>query len=101
MRWCVPLPMIDPASMLALAPVIDEAGYDVITVPDSAFYPETVSAKYPYTPDGSRFWAPDTPFVEPLVAVAAMAAVTSRVRFVTNVLKTPLREAWPSIKDYI
>lgn len=92
LRWCVPLALLEPAAMLAIAPVIDDLGYDQITVPDSAFFAEQVSADYPYTPDGKRFWAPDTPFVEPLMAIAAMSAITTRVRFVTNVLKTPLRE---------
>jgi probable F420-dependent oxidoreductase len=55
------------------------------------FFPKDVSAKYPYTPDGERFWAPETPFVDPFVAIPAMAAVTERIRFYTNVVKLPLR----------
>jgi probable F420-dependent oxidoreductase len=78
--------------MLALAPVAEAAGFDLIAVPDSVFFPEHVSANYPYSPDGQRFWPPDTPFVEPFIAMAAMAAITSRIRFVTNVVKLPLRE---------
>lgn len=78
--------------LMALAPVAEAAGFHCIAVPDSVFFPETVSADYPYSADGSRFWAPDTPFVEPFVAMAAMAAITTRIRFVTNVLKTPLRD---------
>jgi len=78
--------------LMALAPVAEAAGFHFIAVPDSAFYPETVSADYPYSADGSRFWAADTPFVEPFVAIAAMAGVTSRIRFVTNVVKLPLRD---------
>jgi probable F420-dependent oxidoreductase len=78
--------------LLALAPVAEEAGFDSIAVPDSVFYPEHVSADYPYSADGRRFWAPETPFVEPFVAMAAMAAITTRIRFVTNVVKLPLRD---------
>jgi probable F420-dependent oxidoreductase len=78
--------------VLALAPVAEAAGFHLIAVPDSVFYPETVSADYPYSADGGRFWAADTPFVEPFVAMAAMAALTSRIRFVTNVVKLPLRD---------
>jgi len=83
--------MFSPDHLLALAPVAEAAGFDSVAVPDSVFYPAEVSADYPYSPDGSRFWAPDTPFTDPLVAVAAMAAVTGRLRFVTNVVKAPLR----------
>jgi probable F420-dependent oxidoreductase len=70
----------------------EEAGFDTITVPDSVFFPEQVSASYPYSGDGSRFWAGDTPFVDPFVAISAMAAVTSRIRFLTNVVKLPIRD---------
>ena len=48
---------------------------------------ETQAADYPYTPDGSRIWSPETPWVDPLIAAAAMAAVTTKLRFYTNVLK--------------
>jgi probable F420-dependent oxidoreductase len=92
MRFCVPFPMFPADHVMALAGVAEQAGFDLVAVPDSVFYPEHVSADYPYSADGSRFWAPDTPFVEPFVAIAAMAALTTRIRFVTNVLKTPLRD---------
>jgi probable F420-dependent oxidoreductase len=92
MKFCVPFPMFPADHVLALAGVAEQAGFDLVAVPDSVFYPEHVSADYPYSADGSRFWAPDTPFVEPFVAIAAMAALTTRIRFVTNVLKTPLRD---------
>lgn len=91
MRFCAPFPMFAPDHLLALAPVAEAAGFDSVAVPDSVFYPAEVSADYPYSPDGSRFWAPDTPFTDPLVAIAAMAAVTAQLRFVTNVVKAPLR----------
>lgn len=91
MRWNVPLPMVRPEHLLPLARAIEEHGYDSIAMPDSVFFPEKVSAPYPYTDDGERFWAPDTPFLDPFVAVPAMAAVTEHVRFVTNVVKLPLR----------
>lgn len=92
MRFCVPFPMFPADHMVALAPVAEEAGFHFIALPDSVFYPEVVSAKYPYSDDGSRFWPPDTPFPDPMIAAAALSASTSRIRIVTNVLKTPLRD---------
>jgi len=84
--------MLPPDHLLPLARAAEASGFTTITVPDSVFYPESVTAEYPYSTDGSRFWAPETPFVEPFVAIAAMAAVTERVRFLTNVVKLPLRD---------
>ncbi len=70
-----------------LARTAEECGFASIALPDSLFFSEKVSAKYPYTPDGSRFWTEETPWVDPFVASAAMGAVTSRIRFYTQVLK--------------
>jgi probable F420-dependent oxidoreductase len=82
-----------PADQLVpMARAAEEAGFDTIAVPDSVFFPEQVSAEYPYSPDGGRFWTPETPFVDPFVAISAMAAVTERIRFVTNVVKLPIRD---------
>ena len=91
MDFTLAVAMCPPDRIVPLARAAEAAGWDGIAVPDSVFFPEQVSAKYPFTPDGERFWAPETPFVDPLVAIPAMAAVTERLRFVTNVLKTPLR----------
>ncbi len=70
-----------------LAKTAEECGFSSIALPDSLFYMKSAAAKYPYTADGSRFWGPETPWVDPLIGATAMAAVTSRIRFYTNVLK--------------
>ena len=92
MRWTVAFPMFPADHLLPMARAAEAAGFDSITVPDSVFFPETVSADYPYSPDGGRFWAPETPFVDPFVAISAMVAVTDRIRFLTNVIKLPIRD---------
>lgn len=92
MKFCVPFPMFPAAHVVALAPIAEQAGFDLITMPDSVFYPEEVSADYPYSADGKRFWPADSEFVEPFIAIATMAALTTRIRFTTNVVKLPLRE---------
>jgi probable F420-dependent oxidoreductase len=92
MRWTVAFPMFPADHLLPMARAAEAAGFDTITVPDSVFYPEEVSDKYPYSADGSRFWTGETPFVDPFVSISAMAAVTERIRFLTNVVKLPIRE---------
>ena len=81
----------DVDQYLPLAQTADECGYTHASLPDAVFYPEKVSADYPYTSDGKRFWQPETPWLEPWVAIPAMAAVTKRLRFVTSVLKLGIR----------
>ena len=73
--------------LIEIAKTAEEVGFDSIALPDSLFYMEKQSTDYPYTPDGSRMWNADTPWVDPLIAAAAMGAVTSTLRFYTNVMK--------------
>ena len=91
MRFTVPLPMLPAHHYVPMARAADAAGFDSIAVPDSVFFPEKVSGDYPFSADGQRWWSPETPFVDPFVAIPAMAAVTERITFFTNVVKLPLR----------
>jgi probable F420-dependent oxidoreductase len=93
MRFNYQLGMCDPEHYLPLAKAAEEAGYDGISVSDSICYPQEASSKYPYNKDGSREFLESVPFVEALISVAAMAAVTERVRFSTFVYKLAVRQA--------
>jgi probable F420-dependent oxidoreductase len=83
--------MTDPAFYLALARAAEEAGYDSMVVPDSICYPEESDSRYPLNADGSREFLEDKPFLDPFSLVAAMGSVTERLRFVTFVVKLPIR----------
>jgi probable F420-dependent oxidoreductase len=83
--------MTDPAYYPELARVAEESGFDSMVIPDSICYPEHCESVYPYTPDGTREFLEDKPFLEPFSLIPALGAVTSRLRFVTFVLKLPLR----------
>ncbi|BDT97184.1 LLM class F420-dependent oxidoreductase [Nocardia sputorum] len=87
LRFTVGIALSPLDQLTELATTAEECGFSSIALPDSLFYMKSAAAKYPYTADGSRFWGPDTPWVDPLIGATAMAAVTSRIRFYTNVLK--------------
>jgi alkanesulfonate monooxygenase SsuD/methylene tetrahydromethanopterin reductase-like flavin-dependent oxidoreductase (luciferase family) len=83
--------MVDPAFYLPLAKAAEDAGYDGMVVPDSICYPLESDSKYPFSPDHSREFLEDKPFIEPFSLIPAMGAVTERLRFITFVLKLPTR----------
>ncbi|HYC55910.1 MAG TPA: TIGR03619 family F420-dependent LLM class oxidoreductase [Candidatus Binatia bacterium] len=91
MRFTYAESMCDPMQLLALARACEESGWSSFVVPDSIAYPEHSDAKYPYTPDGDRSFLENKPFIEPFVLMAAMGAVTSRLRFTTFVVKLTIR----------
>jgi probable F420-dependent oxidoreductase len=83
--------MCDPAYYVPLAQAAEEAGYTSFLVPDSVCYPATSDSKYPYTEAGDREFLEDKPFLDPFALIAALGAVTRRLRFATFVLKLPIR----------
>jgi probable F420-dependent oxidoreductase len=83
--------MTDPSFYLPLAQAAEEAGYDSMVIPDSICYPRRATSSYPYSPDGTRDFLEDKPFLEPFSLIPALGAVTRRLRFVTFVLKLPVR----------
>src|SRR5690625_540433 len=87
MKYTLSVAMGPVEELVGLAQCAEEVGFDAIALPDSLFFMESAAADYPYTPDGSRMWNADTPWVDPLIAAAAMGAVTTTLRFYTNVLK--------------
>ncbi len=87
MKYTCSIAMGPVEELLDLARTAEELGFDSIALPDSLFYMEKAAADYPYTADGSRMWNENTPWVDPLIAAAAMGAVTSTLRFYTNVMK--------------
>jgi len=75
------------AGVIELARIADGVGIDQIALPDHlAIGPRT--DRYPYGP----FPLPiEEPWLEPLVTLGAMAAVTKRIRLATGILIAPLR----------
>ncbi|HEY2130600.1 MAG TPA: TIGR03619 family F420-dependent LLM class oxidoreductase [Streptosporangiaceae bacterium] len=91
MRFSYAESMTDPSSYIPLARAAEEAGYDSMVVPDSICYPRDSASVYPFNPDGTREFLEDKPFLEPFSLIPALGAVTDRLRFVTFVLKLPVR----------
>ena len=91
MRFCYAESMTDPSFYAPLARAAEDAGYDSMVIPDSICYPEQSVSVYPFNPDGTREFLEDKPFLEPFSLIPALGAVTERLRFITFVLKLPVR----------
>lgn len=91
MQFATALSLGDPAHFLEMARVADASGWDYLCVSDHVAFPEKLDSAYPYVADGKPFWPIDTPWPDPWVTIGAMAAVTERLRFLTNVYVLPAR----------
>ncbi|MHB8437979.1 MAG: TIGR03619 family F420-dependent LLM class oxidoreductase [Acidimicrobiales bacterium] len=91
MRFSYAESMTNTAFYLPLAQAAEAAGYHSFVVPDSILYPRESDTTYPFNLDGSREFLEDKPFLEPFSLIPAMGVVTTKLRFVTFVLKLPIR----------
>jgi probable F420-dependent oxidoreductase len=98
MEFYLPLAWTDPAHMLQLATAAEEAGFYGVAFSDHMLYPKVLESKYPYSADGKPHWFPETAWPDPWVAMGHVAAVTKRVRFVTNIFVLPSREPFSVAK---
>ncbi len=91
MRFTYAESMTNPAFYSPLARAAEEAGYDSMVIPDSICYPAESASVYPFNPDGTREFLEDKPFLEPFSLIPFLGGVTQRLRFITFVLKLPVR----------
>lgn len=75
----------------AMAASLELAGFDGLWVSDHVVMPERISSPYPFAPDRKATWPTDVPWYDAVVAMAMMAATTSRAHLNVAVLVLPLR----------
>jgi len=91
MQFVVTTAFSPVSHLCAMARAAEAHGWDAVAISDHVAHPERIESPYPYTRDGTLRWTEDTAWPDPWVAIGAMAAVTSRVRFLTNVYVLALR----------
>ncbi|RMD86213.1 MAG: LLM class F420-dependent oxidoreductase [Candidatus Dadabacteria bacterium] len=91
MKFAAALAFADVDELCELARTAEASGWDYVGMSDHVVHPARIGSRYPYTDDGRPRWPPFTPWPDPWVAIGAMAAVTTRIRFVTNVYVLPMR----------
>jgi len=80
------------ATVLDEARRAEDAGFDSVWLSDHVAMPDRTRSCYPYGDGGEIDWDVTEPWLEPVVLLAALAAVTSRARLGTAVLVACLRE---------
>ena len=74
-----------------IATIAEEVGFAGVLLGDHILFPEKLESPYPYSPDGRPGFASADAWPDPWVSIAAMAALTTRLRFGTSVYILPLR----------
>lgn len=92
MKFWQALSFSEPEQLNDVAKICEEVGFEGVFLSDHMFYPGDYENKYPYSEDGKLdAFTPETPWPDPWVGIASMAAVTQRLRFTTFIYILPLR----------
>ncbi|MGA7419434.1 MAG: LLM class F420-dependent oxidoreductase [Acidimicrobiales bacterium] len=79
----------DPSVIGAVARAADSAGFSTLWAGEHVVMVDRPDSPYPYTPDGKIAVPSDADWLDPLVALAFVAAVTTRIRVATGILLLP------------
>ncbi len=71
--------------MVGLAQLAEKSGYESVWTFEHVIVPLDYQSKYPYDASGKMGAAPESPFVDPLLALTAVAASTKTLRLGTGV----------------
>ncbi|MCP3984047.1 MAG: LLM class F420-dependent oxidoreductase [bacterium] len=72
-------------AMVGMAQLAESLGFESVWTFEHAIVPVDYESKYPYSPNGKMGADPDTSFVDPLIALAAVASQTKTIRLGTGV----------------
>jgi len=81
---------MDSAEALAVASMLDDAGYDGMICADHLIYPRVLQSRYPTGAERPP-WSPETAWPDSWILIGAMAVVTRRLRFSNAVYVAPAR----------
>jgi probable F420-dependent oxidoreductase len=72
-------------AMVGMAQLAEGLGFESVWTFEHVIVPEEYESKYPYSPDGKMGATPETHFVDPLIALSAVATQTKTIRLGTGV----------------
>ncbi len=84
-------PKCTPENVVTVARWAEELGYHSVWVTDHVILPEHVDSRYPYRSHGRWDYAPDTPWMDPLLALCWAAQVAPSLKLGTSIYVAPLR----------
>ena len=76
---------IAPEQMITVAQTAEDTGFESVWTFEHVIVPLDYQSKYPYAASGKMGVTPETPFVDPLIALTAIATQTKSIRLATGV----------------
>ncbi len=87
-----------PNSIAAVARKAEESGFESLWIPEHIILPVTYRSPYPYSSSGKIGVPPETPLHDPMLALAFVAGITTKIRLATGIFVLPIRNAFATAK---
>jgi len=98
MKFGTFLMQTNPSSLGAVARKAEELGYESLWIPEHIILPVEYKSPYPYSTSGRMPAPPETPLHDPMLALAFIAGITTRIRLATGIYVLPIRNPFTTAK---
>jgi probable F420-dependent oxidoreductase len=87
-----------PSSLAAVARKAEELEFDSLWIPEHIMLPVKYQSPYPYSSSGRMPAPPETPLHDPMLALAFVAGITTKVKLATGIYVLPIRNPFTTAK---
>ena len=91
MKFWQNLSWIETDQLIGVAKFAEEVGFEGVMDGDHVAFPEPLRTPYPYTPDGKPPMNSDWSYPDNFASAAAIGALTTRLRYATDIFVLPAR----------
>jgi probable F420-dependent oxidoreductase len=90
MKYWQSISFTEPKELIEIAKCAEESGFEGVLISEHLFIPREYEPAYLYSENGRPDFTGETPFPEPWVTIATLAAQTTRLRFSNIIQILPL-----------
>jgi probable F420-dependent oxidoreductase len=87
-----------PSTITAIAHKAEELGFESLWIPEHILLPVNYKSPYPYSSTGRMPAPPESPLHDPMLVLAYVAAITTKIRLATGIYVLPIRNPFTTAK---
>ena len=91
MKFATFLYQTAPGSIASIAHKAEELGFESLWIPEHIVLPVKYKSPYPYSATGRMPAPPETPLHDPMLALAFVAGITTKIKLATGIYVLPIR----------
>jgi probable F420-dependent oxidoreductase len=98
MKFATFLYQTAPSSISSIAHKAEELGFESLWIPEHIILPVKYKSPYPYSASGRMPAPPESPLHDPMLALAFVAGITTKIKLATGIYVLPIRNPFTTAK---